>query len=222
MGGMRTVRVTGKGQLKLHPDMTRITISLTGSHREYGELLRKTSEDTDKLKELFAKFGFERTDLKTQNFNIETEYEGYQEENVWKQRFIGYRFTHVLKLEFDSDNDRLGKILFALANSDTSPEFRISYTVKDPESAKNELLGKAVADAAAKAAVLTKAAGVRLMDIQSVDYSWGEISLETRPMNRMMAAGAKMAVMEEASYDMDIEPDDIEVSDTVTVVWEIE
>jgi hypothetical protein len=24
-----------------------------------------------------------------------------------------------------------------------------------------------------------------------------------------------------ASYDMDIEPDDIEVSDTVTVVWEI-
>jgi hypothetical protein len=26
---------------------------------------------------------------------------------------------------------------------------------------------------------------------------------------------------EEASYDMNIEPDDIEVSDTVTVVWEI-
>ena len=24
-----------------------------------------------------------------------------------------------------------------------------------------------------------------------------------------------------ASYDLDIEPDDIEVSDTVTVVWEI-
>lgn len=24
-----------------------------------------------------------------------------------------------------------------------------------------------------------------------------------------------------ASYDMDIEPDDIEVSDTVTVLWEI-
>ena len=24
------------------------------------------------------------------------------------------------------------------------------------------------------------------------------------------------------SYDMDIEPDDIEVSDTVTVLWEIE
>lgn len=26
----------------------------------------------------------------------------------------------------------------------------------------------------------------------------------------------------DASYDMDIEPDDIEVSDTVTVIWEIE
>jgi hypothetical protein len=30
-----------------------------------------------------------------------------------------------------------------------------------------------------------------------------------------------MARKTEGAYDMDIEPDDIEVSDTVTVVWEI-
>ena len=28
--------------------------------------------------------------------------------------------------------------------------------------------------------------------------------------------------MTEKAYDLDIEPDDIDVSDTVTVVWEIE
>lgn len=32
----------------------------------------------------------------------------------------------------------------------------------------------------------------------------------------------KCCVAEDAGYDMDIEPDDIEVSDTVTVVWKIE
>ena len=31
--------------------------------------------------------------------------------------------------------------------SPLQPEFRISYTVKDPEAAKNELLNKAVQDA---------------------------------------------------------------------------
>lgn len=29
-------------------------------------------------------------------------------------------------------------------------------------------------------------------------------------------------MLSEGSYDMDIEPDDIEVTDTVTIVWEIE
>ena len=32
---------------------------------------------------------------------------------------------------------------------------------------------------------------------------------------------ARPMVAESPSYDMDIEPDDIEVSDTVTVLWEI-
>ena len=45
-----------------------------------------------------------------------------------------------MKLEFDSDNGLLGKILFALANAEKiTPEFRISYTVKDPEASKNAL-----------------------------------------------------------------------------------
>lgn len=43
---MRTIRVTGKGQIKVHPDMTRITMTLTGLYKEYGETLRRSSEDT--------------------------------------------------------------------------------------------------------------------------------------------------------------------------------
>ena len=117
-----------------------------------------------------------------------------------------------MKVEFDSDSHRLGRILYALAHCPAKPEFRLSYTVKDPESSKNELLGKAVTDAKEKASVLTKAAGVSLKDIQSIDYSWGEIDFEIRPMNRMDCLAAPKAI-EGESYDLDIEPDDIEVSD---------
>ena len=127
-----------------------------------------------------------------------------------------------MKIEFESDNDRLGKILYALANCSVSPEFRISYTVKDPEAAKNTLLGKAVTDAREKAAVLTQAGGVTLGDIQTIDYSWGEIDFEYRPMrNELMTPDRMTTPMAVGGYDLDIEPDDIEVSDTVTVVWEI-
>ena len=224
MSNMRTIRVTGKGQIKVKPDTTRITISLEGTWPEYGETLRHSSQDTERLKDLLSAFGFERSDLKTLNFNVETEYESYKDKGTYKQRLIGYKFTHMMKVEFPSDNDRLGKVLYALANCPLKPEFRLSYTVSDPEAAKNDLLGKAVTDAKEKASVLTQAAGVTLKDIQSIDYSWGEIDFEYRPMNRMLMADEYLArpmAAESPSYDMDIEPDDIEVSDTVTVLWEI-
>ncbi len=220
---MRTIRVTGKGQIKVRPDMTRITMTLEGGGREYGDTLRRSSEDTDELKNVLSGFGFERSDLKTLDFSVDTEYESYRDDDgSYKQRFVGYRFRHMLKVEFESDNDRLGKVLYALANCDVRPEFRISYTVKDPEAVKNTLLGEAVADAKAKAAVLTRAGGVALLDIQTIDYSWGEIDLEYRPMNADLIATRAVGMAKAAnSYDLDIQPDDIRVSDTVTVVWEI-
>ena len=163
---------------------------------------------------------FERADLKTLHFNVNTEYQSYRYKDEYRNRFAGYRYTHVLKLEFESDNDRLGKVVYALANSDIHPDFRISYTVKDPEAAKNELLGRAVKDAKAKAAVLADASDVKLKEIQTIDYSWDELDFEVRPMSDMMLRSEK-CMEAGGSYDLDIEPDDIEASDTVTVVWEI-
>ena len=218
---MRTIRVTGKGQIKVRPDMTRITMTLSGVYKEYSETLRHASEDTETLRDVLSGFGFERADLKTLSLNVDTEYESYRDKNNdYRQRFVGYRSEHVLKVEFASDNERLGAVLYALSHCAVRPEFRISYTVKDPEAVKNTLLGRAVTDAKEKAAVLSQAGGVTLGDIQSIDYSWGEIELEYTPLrsNRLAdCCGAPMA----KSYSLDIEPDDIEVSDTVTVIWEI-
>lgn len=73
-----------------------------------------------------------------------------------------------------------------MSQSNLAPEFRISYIVADPETVKNELIGKAVEDAMKKAEVLAKAARLTLGSIQTVDYSWGEISMEVRPMDDML------------------------------------
>ena len=219
---MRTIRVTGKGKISVKPDMSRITMTLEGRYAEYGETLRRSSEDTETLKDVLSGFGFGREELKTLHFGVDPEYEGCNDKDGnYRQRFVGYRFRHTLKVEFPADNDLLGRVLYALANCSVEPELRISYTVKDPEAAKNKLLGKAVMDAKGKAAVLARAAGVTLKEIQSIDYSWGEADLESRPINGLMMA-KRSAAESAGSYDLDMVPDDIEVSDTVTVVWEIE
>ena len=55
MSNMRTIRVTGRGQLKVHPDMTRIIITLEGRHKEYGETLQRSSRDAEQLKDILSK-----------------------------------------------------------------------------------------------------------------------------------------------------------------------
>ena len=218
---MRTIRVTGRGSLKLHPDRTRVTMTVSGQRQEYAETLKRSAEDTEKLRDVISGQGFERADLKTLDFSVDPEYESCREKGVYRQKLTGYRYTHLAKVEFDSDRERLGKLLHALAHCGLEPEIRICYTVRDPEAVKNALIGKAAADAREKALALTRAAGAELREIQSIDYSWNEIRMESMPMrkNLLMEPGAVMDSC--AGYDLDLEPDDAEASDTVTVVWEI-
>ena len=216
----KTIRVTGKGTLHIKPDMTRLTLDLSGLEKDYDKALQRSSRDTESLRDVLSGLGFVPTDLKTLSFDVETRYENYRDRNNdWKQRFAGYEYSHRMKLDFPNDNALLGRTLYALAAAPVSPEFRISYFVGDPESAKNDLLGKAVTDAAAKAGVLTKAAGVTLGEIQTIDYSWGRIDFEVSPME--VDKKLMRCVNEDRSFDLNIEPDEAEVSDTVTVVWEI-
>lgn len=215
----KTMRVTGKGKLSVKPDLIRLLLDTTKVCKTYEEALAKSAEQTEELKSCFEGLDFARTDLKTLRFSVDTEYENYRDKNnVWKNRFLGYRFTHGMKLEFDADNERLGRVLYQLARTECHPEFRINYTVKDPEAAKNKLLAKAVADSGEKAKVLAEAAGVALGAIVNIDYSWGELEIVSAPVERCMMSASNAAM---DSYKMDIEPDDIDVTDTVTVVWEI-
>ena len=216
----RTIRVTGKGKLSVKPDTIRLRINMEGIYPEYDETLQKSSEVVELLKDFVEKQGYERKELKTLYFNIDTEYESYQaKDKSWKRRFQGYKYVHRMKIEFPADNQRLGGMLYALAHCPVSPEFSIEYTVADPEASKNELLGKAVKDSMKKASVLAEASDVKLGEIINIDYSWGEIDFVSKPLHEMSLRCCEPDESYSASYDMDIEPDDIDITDTVTVVW---
>lgn len=219
----RMIRVTGKGKISVRPDTTRLYITKEELRKEYEAAIKASTDDTEFLKDLFANLGFNKKDLKTIYFNVDTEYESYQAvDKSWKNRFKGYKYTHRMKIEFASDNRKLGQILYALSHCRVKPEFSIEYTVADKEKARNELLGKAVKDSMAKASVLAEASGVKIGDIQSIDYSWGEIDFVSRPLNEMSLKCCEADICAPEAYDIDIEPDDIDMTDTVTVVWEIE
>ena len=212
----RTIRVTGKASLKVKPDWTEILLTLTGTNADYGKVLALSAEKTEALRGCFEAQGFDGKDLKTTDFSVNTKYENYNENGSYRQRFVGYEFRHALKIGFAAGSENLGRALSALSSCAAEPEFEIVYTVKDGEKAKNELLKKAVAASSEKAIVLARAAGVGLGDIVNIDYYWEKMPMEARPFGKMLRVNAPMAAM-----DLSVEPEDIELSDSVTVVWEI-
>ena len=219
----KTMKVTGKGNLALRPDRMQVLMILADINKDYEKTIKQSSEQTEQLRKALEEVGFKKSDLKTQLFNIDTEYENYHDKNnEWKRRFLGYKFVHNMKLEFDFDNELLGKVLYVLAHSEMKIEFRICYTVKDTETAKNTLLAKAVEDSKIKANVLAMTAGVNLKEIINIDYSWGEINFVSNPVDRVMERCMTLQAQENRCYHLDVEPEDIEVSDIVTVVWRIE
>lgn len=218
----RTIRVTGKGMLRLTPDRIRLVISMTGIRKEYEKAVEQSTEDSRTLAECFEKIGFERRELNTTYYNVNAEYESYQDkDHNWKNRFKGYRYNRNMKLEFPLDNELLGKVLYAVAHCSVEVEFNIEYTVAEPEKAKNELLNAAVKDAQEKAAVLSDAAGIRLGRLMNLDYSWSEMEIVARDVRFSKAIMTESAMDSAAGYNVDVNPDDIEVNDSVTMVWEI-
>ena len=75
---------------------------------------------------------------------------------------------------------------------------------------------EAVKNANRKAKLMTEAAGVKLGKILDINYSWSEVHFH-RTYARELRSDAMMA----PDAQPDFEPEDIEKTDNVEVVWEI-
>ena len=118
-----------------------------------------------------------------------------------------------LKVGLNFDKKRLGEVLVAVAKSKAAPEFNIDFTVKDVNAVKDELFARCATNARAIANGLCAGAGCRLGEILSINYSWDEIDIHM--------GSCTCAAEADGCSAPDIDPDDIDVSDSVTFVWSI-
>ena len=99
----RTIRVTGKGKISVKPDLTIISVGISGKDKEYSVMLEKSAQMIVALKKLFIEVGIDPAEVQTASFGIDTVYrtvEECQNEGVnipdflreKKKIFDGYRF----------------------------------------------------------------------------------------------------------------------------------
>lgn len=219
----RTITVKGTGRASAAPDYVEISMRLQSQDLNYDQAMELATKQINELTDALVGIGFAKDDIKTTNFNVRTEYSNEKDKHGnWKRVFNGYVVSHNLKLAFDFDMKKLSAALAAVAGCTSHPQLSIAFTLKDPADIKDEMLRSASENAKSKAKVLCAASGVTLGTLLSIDYNWGEINIHSHTNYCLeedcMRGDAPLA---RAAKSIDIVPEDINISDTVTFVWEI-
>ena len=214
----RTITVKGVGSFKAKPDYVVISMNIEVKDKDYAKAVENANKRINILEQTVSGIGFEKGSIKTTRFGVSAQYENKKDAGgSFKRVFAGYSCSYSLKLGFDFDSGRLAETLTSIAKCEAEPMLNISFTIKDPANANEELLTSAAKNARRKAEILCAASGEELGRLISINYDWSEPNFVSRAM---YDAGAEcMSMMRNAVPQM--EPDDIELSDTAAFVWEI-
>ena len=215
----RTITVKGIGRASAKPDYVVLSMTLEAKHLEYQMAMDMAGDHIQHLNDTLVAIGFEKGSAKTTNFNVRTDYDRVKDRHGnYESVFRGYEVTHNLKLAFDFDMGRLSQALSAIAACLSHPQLSIAFTVKDATAINEEMLRSATINAKRKAEILCEASDTKLGNLIAIDYNWGELDIYSH--TRFECCEEAMAPMMRASC-IDIDPEDIDVSDTATFIWEI-
>lgn len=214
----RTISVNGTGSLHIQPDLTVVSFVLKTLDKDYDKAVLDAARKLEMLQNALADKGFEKKQMKTTSFKVNTHSHSERDENGRSVMvFDGYMSIHYLKLEFDFDTKMLSAVLGAITASIAEPELNIAFTVKDRSAVNIALLKSAAQNARQKAEILTSASGASLGKLISVysGQTGHNLYSPTRYENEMCECSA-------VGVNIDIMPDDIDVEDSISFVWEIE
>lgn len=217
----RTITVKGVGRATAKPDMIVISMSLESRHKIYEKAMELSVINNNQLTTSLEAVGFSKDTIKTTNFNVRTDYTSVRgKDGTYRQEFAGYVVSQGLKLQFELDMEDLSNALSAISQCQSRPQITIAFTIEDVAMLKAEMLRSAAGNARRNAEILCEASGVTLGDLIAIEYNWGELDIYSHTRYNM-AEDRLVPPMAMGAATVEIEPEDIDVNDSVTFVWEI-
>jgi len=212
----RLITVKGIGTLKIPVDFIEVEFELRELNKDYEQGYSIFENSIYDLQKIITSLGFDKENLKTSEVDVKPEYDSIKKNGNYVQIFKGYIFDCELKLRFDLDSKKLAELLKAVSKSKAKPRIDIEFTVKDKEAVKKSLLAASAKDAREKADILCNAMGVKLGNLLTINYNWEEVRIYSPTRlsqhQELCCCGAA---------PIDFTPDDIDVTDDASFVWEI-
>ena len=121
-----------------------------------------------------------------------------------------------MSVVLDNDKQVLNAMVELMSHSQSNAEFQVSFSLKNPEVLRQQALQNAVIAAQNNAHTLASSAQVQLGKVQEIVY--GDMSgITPRAYGGSSYDGAPMLSVAKA----DIEPQDIQVRESVLMVFEL-
>ena len=161
----RTISVNGSGTVSIIPDLATISIGVHTEGKDAAEAVSGNNTQTEKVMTALTDFGIASKDIQTSNFSI------YPRQDLGpngEQQGITYAVDNTVTVTV-RELDTIGEVLNAVVQAGANNINGIQFDVNDRESAYQQALDAAVENAASRASVLAKAAGVELGDVQKIE-----------------------------------------------------
>ncbi len=163
-----SVNVSGEGKVTMKPDIASFSIGVVKTDKDLGRAQKEAADIMVKATALLKEKGVDEKDIKTTAYNIYPQYDWRQSGRV----FLGYEVRQTAEVKV-RNLEKVGEILGAVGGVGANEIGSLTFSIDNPEKAKEEARAKAIADAKAKAERLSKDLGVRLKKIISFSESGG-------------------------------------------------
>jgi uncharacterized protein len=210
-----TITVDGIAQLKANPDLVSVYLNIETNATTAKEAKDKNAEIVDTVITEIIKKGIERKDITTDSFNI---YPDYSWDNG-KQELLGYRATHVLKIQLLASNlDKTGDVIDAGVDAGAMVSYiNFELSQSKQNEYKAQALQQATTDARIKAESIATGLGKKLGELVSVTDSGSGYNPWPIYRNDAMVSGSAEA----KSAVTSIQPGQQTIDAIVNVVYKI-
>ena len=207
-----TVSVTETGEVSVEPDIANIHLGAEAVEESADEAQSEVNERMNAIHEVLEDYGIEDDNVQTVRLDVHPD---QQEEPQNDENGDGNRAEHILEVEYD-EIDQLGELIDDVSDAGANRIEQTRFDLEESEEAEHEALQQAIEQTESKADAM----------VQSADRERGEVLHITDQEMQVDVPGQQFdgeeADMEQEDDATEVESGEVEITQHVTVVYELQ
>lgn len=199
--------VQGDGKVTASPDMATIVLGVETQNASAAGAVRENAGLMNKTINALRAAGIAENNIQTSSFSLTTMPQDQPKTVFEKQKAPVFLAANQVTVKLNNTTE-VGRVLDAAVSAGSNSIQQVSFDLRDPRPQNDRAMTLAIEDARRQAEVAAKAAGVKLGRVLEITEGYGYV-----------APTARNALF--ADISTPIQPGQLEVSASVTVIYEI-